>query len=478
MGEGKTDGRASSVQSAIDNVRKLLAEDKSVTPALRAAIELLISMLSLMAERLIPRNSRNSSVPPSQDPNRPKKAKTPTGKKPGGQPGHKGAALEPVENPDKVVELKVDRGTLPAGEWKSAGVEKRQVFDVEITRVVTEYQAEILENEEGIRIEASFPPGVTMSAQYGAGVKAQAVYMSVYQMVPCDRIAEQFAGQLGIPLSPGSVCNFKENAYKRLEKFEEWVKKKLIEAYLLHLDETGVNIAGRKAWLHACCTDKYTLLAVHGKRGKEGTDAMDIVSGTDAILLHDGWKPYYRYSGHTHALCNAHHLRELTAAEEAGHKWAAEMKTLLINANEEVEKAGGMLDETSLKKLHKRYRVILLKGEAACPPAEEKPEGKHGKPKKTKERNLLERLEKYEEDTLRFASDKLVPFTNNQAERDQRMAKVQQKVSGSFRSIEGARFFCRIRSYISTCQKNNFEPLLALTLLFNGHLPAFIDIGR
>jgi transposase len=300
--------------------------------------------------------------------------------------------------------------------------------------------------------------------------------MSVYQMVSCDRIAEQFAGQLNIPLSPGSICNFKENAYKRLEKFDEWVKKKLVEARLLHLDETGVNIAGRKAWLHACCTDNYTLLAVHEKRGKEGTDAMDVVPWTDAILMHDGWKPYYRYSGHTHALCNAHHLRELTSAEEIGHKWAAEMKALLIKANEDVDKAGGMLDAASLKNLHERYKAILAEGETECPQPEKKPEGKRGKPEKTKERNLLERLAKYEDDALRFACDKLVPFTNNQAERDQRMTKVQQKVSGSFRSIEGARYFCLIRSYISTCQKNGFEPLLALTMLFNGQLPPFIDI--
>jgi transposase len=178
-------------------------------------------------------------------------------------------------------------------------------------------------------------------------------------MVACDRIAEQFAGQLGIPLSPGSVCNFKENAYKRLEKFEEWVKKKLIEAELLHLDETGVNIGGKRAWIHACCTAQYTLLGVHEKRGKEGTDAMDVVPHTNAILMHDGWKPYYEYSENVHALCNAHHLRELTAAEELGNKWAAKMKALLIEANEAVEKAGEMLDEDSLKKLHKRYRALL-----------------------------------------------------------------------------------------------------------------------
>jgi transposase len=174
-----------------------------------------------LAQKWIAKNSKNSSLPPSADPNR---KKTPKGKgerKAGGQKGHPGTTLKPVDKPDKIVPLTIDRQSLPPGEWRAVGWEKRQMIELEIQRVVTEYQAEILENELGERVTAPFPEGVVREAQYGEGVKAQAVYMSVHQMVPCERVSEHFENQINIPISAGSVCNFKEEAYRKLWWFEK-----------------------------------------------------------------------------------------------------------------------------------------------------------------------------------------------------------------------------------------------------------------
>jgi transposase len=202
--EGNTRGRGDSVLETIEKARKVLEEDKSASPAVRAMFELLISIIQILVEQRHPKTSKNSSTPPSMDPNRKKEGKKPTGKEPGGQPGHKGTCLEPVDNPDQIIPISVDRGKLPGGEWKAVGVEKRQMLDFKTIRYVVEYQAEILENEKGERVTADFPEGVTQKAQYGSGTKAKAVYDSCYQMIPCARISDEFGG-LGIPLSAGSV---------------------------------------------------------------------------------------------------------------------------------------------------------------------------------------------------------------------------------------------------------------------------------
>ena len=203
--------------------------------------------------------------------------------------------------------------------------------------------------------------------------------------------------------------------------------------------------------------------------------AMGILENFKGISCHDHWKPYFRFSC-DHALCNAHHLRELQRAwEQDGQKWAKKMKGLLEEINEAVKKAGGSLSKKAAKKFTKRYRTILTRGSRECPLTKglgAKP--KRGRRKKSKSRNLLDRLREYEMEVLRFMSDKRVPFTNNQGENDIRMTKVQQKISGCFRSIEGAKIFCRIRGYLSTCRKHSVEPTEALHLLFQGKLPRFV----
>jgi transposase len=203
-------------------------------------------------------------------------------------------------------------------------------------------------------------------------------------------------------------------------------------------------------------------------------DEMGVLPGTEAVLIHDHWKAYYGYEGKTHGLCNAHHLRELTAVHEVGQEWAQGMIDFLLGVHEQVEGSGGVLTTGEQEEVRKGYRQLIRRAEAECPLPPAKPPGRRGRTAKSKARNLLERLRDYEDDVVRFMTDKEIPFTNNQAERDLRMLKVQQKVSGYFRSWEGAYYFCRIKGYLSTCKKHDISSADALKILFDGELPDFM----
>lgn len=458
----------------LKKVETLLSEEKGMSPAMRSMVELLVLLVRLLVSRLN-LNSRNSSKPPSSDPNRRKERKVKGGRKAGGQEGRVGVTLEKVDKPDKVEVIKVDRRKLPRGEYKEVGYESRQVCDIEILRIVTEYRAEILEDRKGNQFVAPFPEGVTKAVQYGADLKAHAVYMSQYQLIPYKRIQEYFREQIEVSVSEGSIYNFNQEAYDLLDAFEEKAKAKLADAEVLHVDETGINTNGDKYWLHSASNGSWTHFFPHEKRGTEAMESIGILPKFKGILCHDHWKPYYAYKC-MHALCNAHHLRELEGVwEEDKQQWAKEMKTLLEEINRAVKDAGGLLETGESEKYRQRYRLILKNWEAECPPPEEtNRKGKRGRVKRTKARNLLERLIVYEEDVLRFMDNKIVPFTNNLSENDIRMTKVQQKISGCFRSLDGAKIFCRIRSYLSTCRKQGVSSNEALKILFRGELPDFV----
>jgi len=245
---------------------------------------------------------------------------------------------------------------------------------------------------------------------------------------------------------------------------------------VLHADETGINVGGKRYWLHNASSPGLSHFAPHAKRGGEAIEAIGILPGFQGILCHDHWKPYFHY-GRVHALCNAHHLRELERAwEQDGQQWAQQVSVLLKEANKAVHDAGGCLDPAKAEQFRVRYRELLQQAELECPAPEPQPKnGRRGRVAKSKSRNLLERLQGFENDVLRFLDDPLVPFTNNQAENDLRMIKVQQKVSGCFRSMEGAEIFCRIRSYITTCRKQGITASEALRLLFQGQWPDFMN---
>ena len=464
------------VEETIEATRKMLEEDPGVSPALKITIELLLVLVTLLVNRL-GLNSSNSSKPPSSDPNREKKKKDPSQKKPGGQKGHNGKTLQKCPDLDFIEKLPVDKTTLPAGNYKDVGFESRQVIDIDISRVVTEYQAQILEDANGKRYTAPFPEGLNRPVQYGINVKAHSVYMSQYQLIPYNRVEETFKDQAGIPISCGSIYNFNEEAYKKLEAFEAILIKKLIQSYFCHADETGININGDRLWLHCISNSWWTYYLPHEKRGFDAMVTMGVLPYFQGILCHDHWKPYFKFDCQ-HSLCNAHHLRELERAwEQDKQEWARDVRDLLLQINSAVDDAGGELITADSMEYRQKYRDLLKKAEKECPPPDknQRKKGKRGRQKRSKARNLLERLINYEKETLLFMDDEKVSFTNNQGENDIRMTKVQQKISGCFRSMKGAAIFCRVRSYISTCKKHGMRASEALQLLFEGKLPDFLN---
>lgn len=466
------------VTQTIAKIKRTLSEDKTISAEFRSLVELLLLIVTLLTNKL-GLNSRNSSKPPASDPNRKRGSRKKVEgevRKPGGQRGHIGKSLNKVEKPDIIETLNIDKKTIPRGKYKHIGYESRQVIEIEISRKVTEYQAEIVENSKGKQYTAKFPEGVTLPVQYGRDLKAQSVYMSQQQLIPYDRVQDYFADQCGISISTGSIFNFNKQAYGLLEEFESITRQRLIDAILLHVDETGINIKGKLHWLHSASNKSWTLFSPHKKRGTEAMTEMGILEHFKGIAVHDHWKPYLKYDC-LHALCNGHILRELERAwEQDGQKWAKRMKVLLLQILGAVEKAGGSLPKKRAGRFLRKYRAILKKGGDECPApiVKQDTNPKRGRLKRTKARNLLERLRDYETEVLRFMTEKVVPFTNNQAENDIRMTKVHQKISGCFRSMEGAKIFCRIRSYLSTCRKNGVRPTEALRILFSGKLPDFV----
>lgn len=352
---------------------------------------------------------------------------------------------------------------------EASGFDVRQVFDIEVAFLVTEYRAEILVNESGDAYVAEFPEGVTEPAQYGVGVKATSVYMSQFQLIPQARVQDLLATQYGLQTTKGSVNNFNIAAARILRSwgFEDWLREQLLASPLLHADETGSNINGTLYWIHCLCNESFTYFHVDPKRGSEAMNRMGVLSEYSGKLVHDHWKPYFLYLC-THVLCNAHHLRELERAfDQDGQKWAQYMKALLEEINSEVKKSKGKLTNKQINQYQKQYRRVLSAANCECPENLKQRA-------QSKSRNLLERLTAFEEETLRFMVDAQTPFTNNQGERDLRMNKVQQKISGCFRTERGARDFCLIRSYLSTCRKQGIHPMQALRLLFEGEKPTFM----
>ncbi len=264
----------------------------------------------------------------------------------------------------------------------------------------------------------------------------------------------------------------KRHVVEHKAEVKECAKKGSLESPLNHTDETGLNIGGKRSWLHSVSNETWTCFYPHSSRVKDAIEEMGVLPFYSGMLCHDYYKAYYKYAS-SHALCNSHHLRELErSAEQDNQSWSELMKTLLCEINKKVDTTGGKLAGFEQKRYQRRYRKILSNGKKECPLNPKIP-GKRVRTAQSKSRNLLDRLERHQEDALRFMKVTIVPFTNNLAERDIRMTKVHQKISGCFRSLQGAKIFCRIRSYLSTARKNSMTSVQALTLLFDGETPDF-----
>jgi transposase len=465
-----------------------IAELEAIVAQQREQIALLLARVRDLEARLT-KDSHNSGRPPSSDglakPERTKSLRRRSGKKPGGQLGHHGETLPLVATPDEVVEQRpatcVQCQAPLDGAALVVGCDRRQIHELPPLRLVVR-EARALRVRcpacEQVSVGA-FPPEASSRAQYGPRLRALAVYLVEQQLVPYARVRELLGDLFGARLSLGTLVQWVRQAAAALEPVELATKEALVHAPVLHSDETGVRRAGKLAWAHVACTKQLTHYAIEAKRGREATDAIGILPRYRGISVHDGLRSYEAYTQCRHALCNIHHLRELTFLEEEYHQaWAQGLKRLLLAMKAAVEQARlrgeQRLPDGERSAFIARYETLLAAGLAANPPPARRT-GQRGRLKQSPARNLLDRLWLGQQEVLAFLDDLTIPFDNNQAERDLRMLKVHQKVSGSFRSAAGATAFARLRGYLATLRKQDHPLLAALEALFMGQLlyPAF-----
>jgi transposase len=433
-------------------------------------------------KRQLGASSRNSSKSPSSDgldKPAPKSLRGRSERKPGGQPGREGRTLRQVERPDEVVVHEPGActgcgGTL-TGEDRPAGVLRRQVFDIPKSTVrVVEHRLLARRCVCGTVTQAPAPAGVSAPAQYGPHAAAIAVYLVLGQHLPVARTAALLAELFGTPMSVGTVAAWTSRAAAGLEPFTAAARRALGGAELVHLDETGLRVAGRLHWLHVASSARFTGLFCHRRRGKEAIDAAGVLPGFTGIAVHDAFTSYSRYPTATHALCNAHLLRELIAVVDhhdahppsgadtpAGWCWAAQVIDALL-ALKAITGTGALPGPDVLA----TSRRLIVSAALIGASARGGPPGAVGRRHRALARRIRRRLDEY----LRFASDLRVPFDNNQAERDIRMVKIKQKVSGCLRTLAGAQDFAAMRSYLSTAAKHGRRPFDVLTELTSGNV--------
>jgi transposase len=442
--------------------------------ALQEQVQALAKRVAELEQRLN-KNSRNSSKPPSSDgPAKPrtKSLRKRSGKKPGGQKGHTGHTLTQVEQTDRVVTLPVTSCPCSAdlSHEPVTGYDYRQVFELPQPKLeVTQYQGEIKTCPKcGQSVKASFPEMVNAPAQYGPRFRGLLVYLQNQQLIPPNRITQMMADIYGSSVSEATILDASRRTHDNLSPFETAVIEALCKSPILHADESGARTAGKLHWLHTASSESLTFYGIHEKRGTEALDHFNILPNFQGRLIHDFWKPYLTYDC-DHGLCNAHHLRELTFLfEQQDQAWAKKMFDLLLDMNVFVGKQNEQLTPLQKEPWLKRYQDLVTKGWKANPMSPKPQKNKRGKLKKTKSQNLLARLDDHESSVLAFLHDINVPFTNNQAEQDIRMIKVRLKISGCFRTLQGAKQFARIRSYLSTARKQGRNILNAINAAING----------
>jgi transposase len=452
-------------------------------PALQAQIAELVRQVQQLEVRLAnaTKDSHNSNRPPSTDllgRKRPRSQRRRSGKKPGGQLGHPGETLHLVATPDELVEHRPSACTscqTPLDETAPvAGYERRQVHELPPVRLlVREHRALHVRCPACAAVSVgAFPAEAPSRAQYGPRLRGLAVYLVEQQLIPYARVRELFVDLLGAHVSVGTLTRWVQQGAEALRPVEEQIKAALRRAPVRHSDETGVRRAGTLAWAHVSCTSRLTHYAIHAKRGTEATDAIGILPSYRGVSVHDGWKPYRRYTRCRHALCNIHHLRELTFLQEQYHQtWAKDLKGVLLAMKAAVAAArtrGELaLPAAERRAFVARYEELLAAGLAANPPPARR-RGQRGRVKQSPARNLLERLLLGKDEVLAFLHDLTIPFDNNQAEQDLRMLKVQQKIAGSFRADAGSEAFARIRGYCASLRKQGVALLAALETVFTG----------
>lgn len=458
--------------TTLEQAREVIMLQSALIKELLARVEQLESQRS--------KNSRTSSKPPSSDgyqKPKPKSRRTKSQRSSGGQPGHKGSTLKRVAQPDEIETLPL-RDCHRCGQSLVAqavkGTECRQVFDVPPPRLhVKAYHAEIKACPGcGKTSRAPFPAAVTQPVQYGQHIKAMVVYLSQYQLLPYRRLQELLHDLFNVHLSQGTIHTILNQCFARLHSFDQAAKMQLMDSPVVHFDETGMRIDTALHWLHVASTQQLTYYHFDDKRGTAAMQSMGILPQFNGTAVHDHWQSYYRYDCQ-HALCNAHHLRELTHThEQHGQQWAQRLITCLLDAKVEVDAAidRGRPTLPSHRQAYyqRRYSRLLRQGRDELPQLTPPQHKRRGRRKQHAAKNLHDRLVKHKYEVLAYVYDFSIPFDNNLAERDLRMGKVKQKISGCFRSTTGAQSFARVRGYVSTIKKNSLNVFDSLVLAVNG----------
>jgi len=458
------------LQEAVQELQQTVAEQAAEIQSLRDQLS---------------KNSRNSGQPPSSDglkKPRVRSLRQKTGRRTGGQKGHAGHTLKKVETPDYIQTHGAWICPNCAADLKgveTCGCEKRQVFEVPAVRIeVTEHQAEIKRCPEcGQRVKGDFPDEVNQPVQYGARIKAQASYLNTYQLIPLARSCELLGDFYGHTPAEALVLDANSEVVAQIEPSLEAIQQQLIGSEVVGFDESGLRVEGKLNWLHVASTDTLTYYGVQPKRGKDGMKAIGILPRLRGRAVHDHWRPYFGFDNCQHSLCNAHHLRELQfVIDQYEQSWAQAMIRLLLDIKAEVDASPAdwmALPPARIAHYERLYDDLLEQGFAANPSPERPPPKKRGRKKQSPPKNLLDRLHQYKAETLAFMYDFRVPFDNNLAERDVRMIKVKQKISGTFRTRSGADAFCAIRSYISTARKQGCNVIQAIhdTMLGQPFMP-------
>jgi transposase len=463
-----------------DELAALVVSQAETIRVLRAEVERLTARVAQL-ERQLKTNSQNSSKPPSQDTYAkpaPKSLRRKTGRGQGKQPGASGASLALVDDPDAVVDHEPS-ACAGCGEGletaPGAGMVRRQVHDLPpVVPVVTEHRLHRRRCGCGVLTTATGPVEATGPACYGPNVTALAAYLLTYQHLPISRAAELLAEVSGLSVSTGWVSSVLGRVVPGLAGFVAATRELVRSAAVAHVDETGVRVSGKNWWLHSASTTWLTAYFLHEKRGRAAIDAFGVLPGFGGVAVHDGWHPYRTYADVDHALCNAHHQRELVAAGEANpaETWPAALRDVLDELNAAAHTAREFdlseIPAEVLVPMADRFDDHLATG-LSVHARNHVGHPKGGRPTQTKTRALLERLHKYRGDVLRFAFDLTVPFTNNQAERDLRMTKAQLKITGGWRTLHGATAWLTVRSYVSTIRKNGVNVLTALRDAITGN---------
>ncbi|GJL76838.1 IS66 family transposase [Nitrosomonas sp.] len=466
-----------SVRQQIDGIKvefKQLHTQGKITPEVHALMNsmlLIIDLiLSIFQERLTRKTNKNASIPSSQMAGT---DDTTPGSKSKGRQFH-GATLSNRRTYETVTIARVETCS-DCGEDLSkttrSGLERRTRIDIVFEKVVEHIDAEIKQCPRCQHTtKGHFPADLYGRKQYGNGVKALVINLLLCQMIALNRAGQMVQSLIDETLSEATMLQFVLRLHETLADWEDRAITQLLQSPVMFVDETGLRVDRKNHWIHVYCAGDITLKRLHQKRGKEAIDAIHIIPRYGGIIVHDCWASYLSYDHCDHGLCGAHLLRELTFMVEANqYAWAKNMKKLLQKACHEVSQSDGKcLDNTAYKKLQKHYRNLLARGEKEMPVILPKAAGKRGKMAKSDAHNLLDRLRKYEAAVLLFAKNPHVAFTNNRSERDLRMAKVKQKVSGCFRSELYAQAYCRISSYLQTMANKGINPMLAIQMALAG----------